>query len=145
MRAALPRQNADDVSGELFVAAYQRKLGHMPKEQVNYMTDQALERCKWFPTIAECLEIASAWKRDDDAWRTRESARGRVMYEQQQRMEEAMTKLAAYEMTQEQFDELPERWQSIADARGLVIWRDGELIVREEKSVAPLDDGPKER
>lgn len=130
MRATLPRQNADDVSGELFVAAYQRKLGHMPKDQINYLTDQALERCKWFPTISECLEIAAAWKRDDDAVFNREKARSLVLRETQARLEDAMSQLARHEMTQEQFDTLPERYQHLAGVRGLVRKDGGNYIVR---------------
>jgi hypothetical protein len=66
MLAVLPRQAADDISGELFVAAYQRKLGEWPNEAISFMTDKSTERCRWFPTIAECLEILGEWRRDDD-------------------------------------------------------------------------------
>lgn len=67
MLAVLPRQASDELSGELFVAAYQRKLGHLPDSAVSFIADKAMERCRWFPTIAECLDIASEWRRDDEA------------------------------------------------------------------------------
>lgn len=65
MLAVLPRQQSDDLAGELFVAAYYRQLGHMPTDQISYLADQATKQCRWFPTIAECLEIASGWRRCD--------------------------------------------------------------------------------
>lgn len=66
MLAVLPRQSTDEVGGELFVAAYQRKLGHLPTAAINFLADKAMERCRWFPTIAECLEILEDWRRDDE-------------------------------------------------------------------------------
>ena len=65
MLAVLPRRGSDDVSGELFVSAYQHKLGHLPNDAVSYIADKALETCKWFPTIAECLELLDGWRRVD--------------------------------------------------------------------------------
>lgn len=65
MLAVLPRRNADDLSGELFVAAYQRLLLGKAKDQITFVMDRSLKTCKWFPTIAECLEIASEWCRND--------------------------------------------------------------------------------
>lgn len=66
MLAVLPRQAANELSGELFVAAYAKKLGHLPKDAVSYLADKAMERCRWFPTISECLDFAREWKRDDE-------------------------------------------------------------------------------
>lgn len=74
--AVLPKRTSDELSGELFVAAYQRQLGHMPAAQISFLADKATERCRWFPTIAECLEIASEWRRwDDDTKRKAEAGR----------------------------------------------------------------------
>lgn len=120
MIAALPRQNADETTAELFVAAYRRKLGHLPKDAINHMTDQALERCKWFPTIMECLSIVESWTRDDEHVRQRDRAIAAVRWEKQDRMEEIMTALDRGEATQAQVDAMPERWQSIAETRGLL-------------------------
>jgi hypothetical protein len=66
MLSVLPRRNADDVSGELFVAAYQRKLGHLPDAAISHIADKAMEQCRWFPTIAECLELLTGWRRNDE-------------------------------------------------------------------------------
>lgn len=82
MLAVLPRRNADDLSGELFVAAYQRMLGHLPKDQISFVTETAMASCKWFPTIADCLEMAEGWTRKDEAfleWRERKYAAQRLI------------------------------------------------------------------
>lgn len=130
MAAVLPRQNPDDTGAELFVAAYQRKLGHMPKAQISFIADKALDRCEWFPTIKECLEIAAGWERNDEALRIRGAARAAVLSEKQQRMEEVMARLEAGEMTQAELSGLPEKWQRIADARGLVLWSEDGFLIR---------------
>lgn len=82
MLAALPRRNADDVSGELFVAAYQRQLGHLNRSQVEFLMDKALQRCRWFPTIAECLEIVGEWRRSDEPLRRKQQAEAMVRKEE---------------------------------------------------------------
>lgn len=85
MLAALPRRNADDISGELFVAAYERQLGHLNRFQVEYLMDKALQRCRWFPTISECIEIAGEWRRDDEALRRKREAESMVRSEEHAR------------------------------------------------------------
>lgn len=74
MLAVLPRQAANELSGELFVAAYAKKLGHLPKDAVSFVADKAMERCRWFPTIAECLDYAAEWTRDDEHTRRKSQA-----------------------------------------------------------------------
>lgn len=130
MIAALPRQNADDISAELFVAAYRRKLGHMPAEQISFITDQALESCRWFPTIAECMDIAKRWERDDVAVRERNLALASARWEKQHRMEDAMAAIRSGAMSEDDINALPDRWLSIADTRGLLMMRDGKYVVR---------------
>ena len=65
MLAVLPKRSQDDLSGELFVAAYQRKLGDRSNAAISFLADKAMERCQWFPTIAECLEILADYRRSD--------------------------------------------------------------------------------
>lgn len=65
MLAVLPRQNSDDAAGELFVALYSRQLAEHPADAIMYLVDQSTRNCRWFPTIAECLEIISGWRRHD--------------------------------------------------------------------------------
>jgi hypothetical protein len=66
MLAALPKRSQDDVSGELLIAAYQRKLGHLSAPQLSFIADKALGECRWFPTIAECLDMLEDYRRYDD-------------------------------------------------------------------------------
>lgn len=88
MLAVLPRQAADEISGELFVAAYQRKLGHYPEAAINFLADRAMEQCRWFPTIAECLEILTGWTRYDEHTRRRADAIRIAGAERRQREDE---------------------------------------------------------
>ncbi len=75
MLSVLPRQMSDELSGELFVAAYQRKLGEFSDEAISYMTDKAIASCHWFPTIAACIELAAEAPRNDEAVRRKAMAR----------------------------------------------------------------------
>jgi len=55
--AMLPRKNSDDVSGELMAEGYSMMLGDLSEYALESLTKIVLERCKWFPTIAECKAI----------------------------------------------------------------------------------------
>lgn len=129
--AALPKRNSDDVSGELLIAAYQRKLGGFCKDQISYLSDKALGRCEWFPTIAECLTIIGEWNRDDDALRLQERAKGMVMWDWQRRFDAVMSELAGGRYSQAQIDALPDSWKAIGEARSY-LWAgaDGSYTAR---------------
>lgn len=116
--AALPRRASDELSGELLVSAYRRKLGDMPDAQITFMTDQALERCEWFPTIAECLRIAGEWQRSDRAMRQYLNAESRLRWSAQERYEALMADIAARRLTQPQIDALPDRIKQAAFTYG---------------------------
>jgi len=116
--AALPRRSSDEVSGELLFAAYRRKLSDLPDAQITFMTDRALERCEWFPTIAELLTIAGEWKRSDRAMREYLHAEGRLRWAAQERYERLMADIAARRLTQEQINDLPERIKQAAYTYG---------------------------
>lgn len=140
--AALPRRNSDDASGKLMLAAYRRKLGHMPKEQIDYLCNAILERCRWFPTIAECLEIAAEWSRAD----AREKARARNLIERERhaRMEDALRRLKwSDDVTQAEVDSWPEGWKRIAATQGL-LYRDPERLyqIRPRAIEAPAEPPP---
>lgn len=116
----------------------------MPVEQIKHLSENVMGQCKWFPTISECLELASAWVRDDDEVRHRAEAIAMIAHEEkarfhdvQQQFEDAMRQLARHEMTQEQFDALPERYQHLAGVRGLVR-QDGEKYIVRDKPVDGL-------
>jgi hypothetical protein len=124
MLAVLPRRNSDDLGGELFVAAYQRMLGGYPKAQVSFVTEQAMARCKWFPTIAECLEIAGEWVRRDQAfldWREKRStAKSLIQAEMNQRDADRRFANSIW-LTQDDVDGMPPHILAMAMECGNVI------------------------
>lgn len=114
----LPRRVDDELKGELRDALYERKLGHLTAGALNYLGDKALERCTFFPSIKECLEIAAEWKPPVDTGLTlRNRALGMVRNSRQLRFDDAMAQLAARAMTQPEIDALPEQWKMIAVER----------------------------
>ena len=90
MQAVLPRRNTDDVGGELFVEAYHYQLGKHPAEAITYLLEKATASCKWFPTIAECLEIIAAWHRWDNHCQRRVDARGIAAEERRNRQDDKL-------------------------------------------------------
>lgn len=90
MSAALPKRAVDDVSGELLLGIYQRQLGAYSNEEISFLTDQATRTRKWFPTIAECIEIIGKWRRDDEALRRKFKARDLVAAEERKREQERL-------------------------------------------------------
>lgn len=120
MDAALPRQSADEINGKLRLAAYRRKLGHLPKEQINYLADQALERCKWFPTIAECLTLAAEWQRGDAPVQVKARAEALARKERQARLDDARKALRRGALSQDGIDVLPDRTKQILETEGLL-------------------------
>lgn len=74
MLAVLPRRSADDLTGELFVAAYERQLSEYPAPAISFLCDEAIRTRKWFPTVAECIEILGEWRRYDAETRRRSDA-----------------------------------------------------------------------
>lgn len=108
MLAVLPKRSSDEISGEMFVAAYNRMLGHYPKAAVSYLAEQSMAKCKWMPTIAECIEILDGWKRDDRETRMRNLAGRAVHMERRKRAEEASAvKIDLPQITQADVDAMP--------------------------------------
>lgn len=125
MLAALPRRQADDVSGELFVAAYERALGHLNRSQAEYLMDQSLAKCRWFPTIAECNEILQGWRRVDEYTRRKTEARRQVNQEREARRIEAQENHRQFrrELTQADVDAMPEALKEVGLKMGY-LWDD---------------------
>lgn len=91
MLAVLPRRQADELSGELFVAAYERHLGGYPNEAITHLCDEAIRTCKWFPTVTECIETLGQWRRDDEMTRRQLKAKMMEQRERGLRMSERAT------------------------------------------------------
>ena len=105
MLAVLPRQNSDDVAGELFVEMYRRQLGEHPADAITYMVDQSTRNCRRFPTIAECLEILSGWRRWDADTMRRQAAHVRY-YREKAARRPADGWFEPWKPTQEELDAL---------------------------------------
>lgn len=135
MLAALPRRQADDISGELFVAAYERQLGHMSRPQAEHMMDKALKTCRWFPTIAECLELAGDWCRCDVHTERLAKARAIATRERVRRENERLTRNPDGQVpfTQEAVDTMPEELKRLGVKCGaLIVDADGNYIINKE-------------
>lgn len=136
--ANLPKRNSDDLSGDLLITAYSGKLGGFSREQIGYLTDQALERCEWFPTIKQCLSIIAEWKRDDDALRLQERAKSMVLWERQARFDEMMGRLAAGAVGQDEIDALPDQWKAVGETRSYLRREDdGRYVSRVDARPVP--------
>lgn len=123
--AALPKRNSDDMSGELLVAAYRKKLGHLPKATIGHIFDRALTECQWFPTIAELLRFAHEWAMPSEDAHLRSAAEVLARNERQARLDETMAALQRGDLDGDQIAALPVRFLMIAETRGL-IWSDGD-------------------
>lgn len=54
----MPKKAGDEVSGELLARGYWRMLGDkLTEHEMSVLTELVLERCKWFPTVAECRDL----------------------------------------------------------------------------------------
>lgn len=86
--AVLPKQSKDELDGKLFVAAYRRILQEYSRDAISYLTEEAVRNCRWFPTIAECLQILERYRRDDDDTRFRCAVEERIRKERRDQWEE---------------------------------------------------------
>ncbi|MED5545781.1 MAG: hypothetical protein VYD90_11070 [Pseudomonadota bacterium] len=118
----LPRQKTDDLTGELRLQAYEIAIGSRPKDAMEFLVSQALRTCRFFPSPFECIEILGRWERNDDALRERRRADAAARSERSARYNEAMTRLATGEATQDEIDAMPDRWKRIGETRSL-LWR----------------------
>lgn len=129
MLAVLPKRSQDELSGELFVAAYQRKLGHLSNDQISHIADKAMEKCHWFPTIAECLTFMETYWRNDAHTELRRRLKDIEVKESRARMFEDLARQRK-SITQEDVDSLHGSLQRIGLAKGwLIDGPDGKLIL----------------
>lgn len=135
--ASLPRRRSDFASGRLMLAAYRRKLGAMPREQIDFMCNAILEQCEWFPTIAECLRIAGGWTRADAARKAR--AIDLIRREDHLRMIEAHRRLRHDpDITQAEVDGWPLHWREAAAAPAMnLLHRDADRLHQIKRRALP--------
>lgn len=142
----LPRRADDALTGELKVKLYRAKLGHVPEAGMSFLVSTALDRCKWFPTIHECLAILEGWSGNGVGEDRRKQASHLVQRELNARLDEALARLAKRDMPQDEFDTMPAAAKRIAAERGyLWAWPDGRFTVRKDLSTMPPEDAERER
>lgn len=133
MLAVLPRRQADDLSGELFVAAYERQLAHYPDDAITFLCDEAVRTCRWFPTVSECLEILARWKRRDAAVKRQAEAERLARQERFARRTEPPARGVVPKLTQADCENISPLLRRIGLEAGY-------LIENEDGSVSPAPD-----
>lgn len=118
LMSVLPRKGDDDLTGEIRVKLFQRKLAHLPKEAVSYLADKAIDRCDWFPTIKEALAIAAEWQKPEIALKAR--ALVAAKRERQTRFDETLKALVVGTIPDHEIAALSPRMLAIAETRSLV-------------------------
>lgn len=132
--ACLARQTDDGISGEIRTRVYRQMLGEYTFEAMKYLEREALKRCKFFPTIAECLAILREYPTRNPLAAKRDDVLRRISQEHTTRFDEAMARLAREDAPQEWIDALPETWKRIAETRSL-LWEhpDGSYTIRRRR------------
>lgn len=67
MAASMPAGKTGDEGGELKLRTYMRMLTGYPEAAVTYACKECLSTMKFFPTIAEFLEVIKKWTPPDKA------------------------------------------------------------------------------
>lgn len=131
----LPRKADDELTGELRVHLYRRMLGTYPTAVISFLCEEVLRRCKWFPSIAECIEIIADFPGGlTDLAKGKAIAAARIRFETQARFEEAMAKLKARAMPQADIDAMPLFWRQAGETSGfLKVEPDGRYVARPDK------------
>ncbi|WP_144400980.1 hypothetical protein [Novosphingobium sp. MBES04] len=138
LAVALPSQHRGEVSKDVLAEAYRQALGNYPVAAIRAMRDEALRRCQWFPTIRECLDMLSQIAPSNPLESKRGVVLRRISDERQARFEEAMARLAAGEVSQDDIDAMPDRWKRIGETRSH-LWRCdcGSYVLRPRRAAPP--------
>jgi hypothetical protein len=68
----LAKRASDETDGELVARGYWLVLGSkLTEHEMDNLTEIVLERCKWFPTVAECRELMAEPKYENPFYRAR--------------------------------------------------------------------------
>ena len=132
LQATLPSRNRSEIDQAVLTEAYLQALRRFPQSAIAHLQTAALERCRWFPTIAECMDILGEADTRHHLVGKREWVRSRVSREKQIRFDGMMFALQAREMEQADINALPLAVKRIAVERGYLRVVDGEFVVRHE-------------
>lgn len=120
IRATLPAQNSDEVSGQMRTAVYARILGGYTKEALSYMTQRVCRELDWFPTPRQCLAIL-------EDYRPRATRKDKALLicakHTQARFDEWL--MALRTGGEADLESVPERWLRIADEQGYLRCKGG--------------------
>lgn len=134
MLAVLPRQGKDAATGAIMVEQYVRVLGKMPKGAIEHLWRESINRLRWFPTIAECKEIAGEWvSRAQELKHAKSIAESKIAREKDFRFRDAIDGLRKRTVSQADLDGLEDKWKAYAAEQGY-LWRmkDGSYLIRPE-------------
>lgn len=127
----LPQRADDALRAETRVKVYHRKLGAYSYAALGRMASKAIDTCKWFPSVAECLEILRKHPTEDECRLIRSKARALSDREHQARHDEAMGALKLGQMDQAQIDALSDRLKQCAETLGYLFrWPDQTYTAR---------------
>jgi hypothetical protein len=74
--ANLAKRNADEMSAKLQADALWRMIGQkLTVDEMSQLTEMVLERCEWFPSIAECKRIMDENNYSNPFYRNRQAQR----------------------------------------------------------------------
>ena len=121
LQACLPSQNRSDISLEAQAEGYRRMLGEYPLSAMKFLETEVLKRCRWFPTIAECIAILRELPIRHPLAGKRQDVLRRISAEHTSRFDDAMARLATGNVAQEWIDALPETWKAIAETK-MLLW-----------------------
>ncbi len=136
LQSCLPSQNRDMISLEIQTEAYWQMLGGNTVEAIKFLEREALKRCKFFPTIAECLAILREFPTRHPLAAKRDAVLRRISQEHTTRFDEMMARLATRDVDQDEIEAMPETWKRIAETRSL-IWMndDGTCTQRKRRPI----------
>lgn len=115
MAATLPSKAVDDDAGKMRVAVYSRLFEGYSNEALAYMARIACERCDWFPTPRQCLDILANYRSPTS---DREIALGYCHDFTQRHFEFWLSRISDGTADQATIMEPPEQWRRIAVERG---------------------------
>lgn len=130
--STLKRKRMDDDSAELYYRVYAAGIRHLPAKQIWWAVNKAIQTLTFFPTVAEFIQIAEQWRREDDPVLAQREAR-RLLNRERLRINSA--RKAAPPLTQDMVDAMTEEHRRLGITTGALIERDGKIIPNPE----PMD------
>lgn len=119
LAVTLPRQGADEESGEKRTAVYARLLGSFSNDALAFMSRRACETLNWFPTPKQCLDILATYRAPASE---KDQALTLCHRFWQGRFEDFIALLKRGEASQDDVDAVPRQWRAIAMEQGYLRW-----------------------